>query len=344
MTINIVSGKGGTGKTLLCAAMADILGESGVKTLVIDMDFAVRGLTALLYYYRGENYNIISNKDKLAVYDFFENEFILPEFELGIEDYRTFKVLPAVRRIDWRIDHKIENSEQVYLTKQIHLLLSRIILDYDYIFIDSRAGYDELNSVIHNACDLTICVQEEDEISYITARNLTRQFEGESNKPVLTLINKARSINDIHQLKTKTLNFGGKLGFLGTIPFDIDVMNSFGEANFWEKLKKTLYYAGVVDVLNIISTKYNLEKKYKIERIRPIPSLSLEKRLSYLGLTERTLLLFGLFLGLGGLLISFTGINFLKRVLEYEPERVIAVLFSLLGFALTIFVLFKRKK
>jgi septum site-determining protein MinD len=93
MIINIVSGKGGTGKTLLCASMAEALGESHVKALIIDMDFAVRGLTSLLYYDRGESYNIIRGKEKLSAYDLFEIEDLNEDFILGIEKYRSFDVL-----------------------------------------------------------------------------------------------------------------------------------------------------------------------------------------------------------------------------------------------------------
>lgn len=344
MIINIVSGKGGTGKTLLCATMADILGESGIRTLIIDMDFAVRGLTSLLYYYRGENFNIISDREKLSAYDFFELSEHPTNFDLGIEKYRTFDVLPAVRRIDWKIDHKIENQDSVFLTTRIIKLLAKLDKDYQYIFIDSRAGYDELNSVIHNNSDLTICVQEEDEISYITALNLIRQFENESNKPVMSIINKARNIEDTYGQKFQNRNLGANYSHLGSIPFDIDVMNSFGEKDFWERIKKTLYYAGIVDSLNLISKRFNLHDIYKIERIRPIPSLSLEKRLSYLALRDRTLILFGLILSIGGLIISIFGVKYIKTLAEEEPERVLGIMFSILGFVMTSIILLKKRK
>ena len=34
--INVVSGKGGTGKTLLCTILAELLGNQNVNVLVID--------------------------------------------------------------------------------------------------------------------------------------------------------------------------------------------------------------------------------------------------------------------------------------------------------------------
>ena len=69
--INVVSGKGGTGKTLLVSVLADILGNSpNAKTLVIDLDVFVRGLTSLLYFHREEKLRI-SERGKLSVADLF---------------------------------------------------------------------------------------------------------------------------------------------------------------------------------------------------------------------------------------------------------------------------------
>ncbi|WP_305418184.1 nucleotide-binding protein [Photobacterium leiognathi] len=50
-TIAIVSGKGGSGKTMLTATIAKILDISGSSVLLIDADFGTAGLT----YYLGLN-------------------------------------------------------------------------------------------------------------------------------------------------------------------------------------------------------------------------------------------------------------------------------------------------
>ena len=46
--INLVSGKGGTGKSLLTAVLGRALAREGLNVLIIDLDIFVRGLTILL--------------------------------------------------------------------------------------------------------------------------------------------------------------------------------------------------------------------------------------------------------------------------------------------------------
>jgi septum site-determining protein MinD len=341
MVINVVSGKGGTGKTLLCATIADILGDKSIKSIVIDMDFAVRGLTALLYYYKGESYYIVQ-EGKQAIYDYFEENIPFGKKSLGIEKYRSFDVLPAVARIDTLINHKVENMTFSDIESKLHILLGYLKTKYEFVILDSRAGYDELNSVIHSKSDITICVQEEDEISYITAINLIRQFENESNRPVVSIVNKARNIKDLYDLKYSQKKFFGPVSYLGSIPFDMDVMQYFGEPIFWEKMKNTLYHLAVMEILNKISKKFDLPERFDADSIRPL-NASLEKRLGYLVMRDRTLLIFTLCLTIGGVIFSITGVEYLRQIIKYYPERVASLAISIIGFMGTLFILFKSK-
>src|ERR1700680_3649830 len=95
--INVVSGKGGTGKTLFCAVLADLLGNHGISVLVVDLDIFVRGLTALLYFHRKEALRLTA-EGKASVADvLLHRESVM---SLGIENYRSCEVLPSVSRID----------------------------------------------------------------------------------------------------------------------------------------------------------------------------------------------------------------------------------------------------
>ena len=71
--INVISGKGGTGKTLLTAVMAELLANAGADVLAIDMDVFVRGLTALLYFHKNEVINI-TKKNEWPISAFFKNK------------------------------------------------------------------------------------------------------------------------------------------------------------------------------------------------------------------------------------------------------------------------------
>jgi septum site-determining protein MinD len=43
--IDVLSGKGGTGKSLLCAVLRRLLAQEGARILLADFDIFVRGLT-----------------------------------------------------------------------------------------------------------------------------------------------------------------------------------------------------------------------------------------------------------------------------------------------------------
>ena len=62
--ISVISGKGGTGKSLFTAVLGNCLAKENRKILLVDMDIHVRGLTILLSSY-------IDNKDeRISVSDY----------------------------------------------------------------------------------------------------------------------------------------------------------------------------------------------------------------------------------------------------------------------------------
>lgn len=347
MIFNIVSGKGGTGKTLFCATLAEMLGNYGVKTVVIDMDFAVRGLTALLYYYQGESFKIV-DEEKLCTYDFFE-EYNLSRGgyvdyrKIGIARYRSFDVIPAVSKINQIIKLNQEN-ESTYEHKAKELFRAlRDDANYEHIILDCRAGYDHLNSILHKVSDISICVQEEDEISTITTNNLVRQFELENLKPIFSIVNKAR--NSDHFYKEHDEIYKRKdVTYLGTIPFDLDVMTSFGKPDFWYLITKTLYYYGVSLIWNRIATKSNLSQKIVIGRISPLGSNTFERRLGFLSINDRVLLTLGMLIGFIGVVIGLFGTSKLYDLWKTNGEQLVSFSLGIFGFLLAFYIFFKSKK
>lgn len=146
--INIASGKGGTGKTLFAATLAEALGNIGVSVLVVDMDIFVRGLTALLYFHKREALNL-APEERLSVSDLFtekiEESKQAGERMLGISRYRSFDVLPAVKRIDENLSYKdLLPDTRDEAKAVINHLLNTIPSEYEIVLLDSRSGYDEL--------------------------------------------------------------------------------------------------------------------------------------------------------------------------------------------------------
>src|SRR3954471_20523887 len=97
--INVVSGKGGTGKTLITAVFAELLSRrNGLKILVVDMDIFVRGLTCLLYFQSDKRVRLI-DRDQLSVADIISSAPISAT-RAGVCRYRSFDVWPSVSRVD----------------------------------------------------------------------------------------------------------------------------------------------------------------------------------------------------------------------------------------------------
>ena len=396
MIFNIVSGKGGTGKTLLCTVLAEMLGNSGSKVVVIDMDFAVRGLTALLYYYMGETYNIVPD-EKICTYDYFESDSISDTesksrqkhksilykkkvsddyFEsdniddtesksnqrrksilykskfsnklrnamlnLGIAIYRSFDVVPAVSRINKIIRLNPELNESEYFDK-VKCLISFLTeeLEYSHIIFDCRAGYDLLNATLHEESDITICVQEEDEISNITTSNLIRQFENDSNKPIYNLINKARFSDESYDPNKFFLR--KDITYLGSIPFDLDVMKNFGKSYFWNKVVYTLYYQSVANIWNNLAARLNLNERIDNQRISPFGYDKFESRLGMFSSKDRLLLAFSFIISILGLTIGFLGTEGLRTIILKNYEQVFSFLIGISGIILSIYTILKAK-
>jgi septum site-determining protein MinD len=342
--INIVSGKGGTGKTLFSAILAEMLGNKGIHTLVVDMDVFVRGLTALLYFQQGQSLRISQQKE-WAVSDFFtKKESLLrgreKPLKLSVHRYRSFDVCPSVPRIDELLNfNDVAPNTRDEALEILRLLLKVIPDEYRYVILDSRAGYDELISATHLVSDLSICVQEDDDISNVTANNLVRQLERDSEilkreeqteSVIFRVINKARHIKTLKDLE----RYGGfGVTYLGAIPFDMDVMNSFGEKTFWEDISKSLYKTAVARIWNMLSTRMDFKDELLVPRISPFASESFESKFGFITLRNRVVFVYGIILGFLGIIFGIFGTNIVREAL-YNPVQAFSLAIGVLSLIL----------
>jgi septum site-determining protein MinD len=341
--INIVSGKGGTGKTLLTAVLAEMLGNQAVRVIVIDLDIFVRGLTALLYFHRGESLQITSHED-FSVADFFirKRDFLRLNTQprLAIQRYRSFDVSPSVSRIDELLNfNDVSPDTRQEATEILEVMLRSVGKEYEYIIFDSRAGYDELIAATHRISDASICVQEEDEISNVTADNLVKQLEEDSRIPIFRIVNKAR---DTKNIKGLGQYHGSRIAYLGSIPFDVDVMNSFGEKTFWEDISRSLYKVSAAEVWNSFAGKMDFPQKLEVSRVSPFGSSSLEAKLGLVTLRNRILLVYGLTIAVLGIIVSLYGKDTLQ-VLIHDPARLIALFAAIVGVMMAVFSITGRQ-
>lgn len=329
--INIISGKGGTGKTLMTAVLADMLGNIGAKVLVVDLDVFVRGLTTLLYFQNNESIRIIGN-DERSVSDYFINRNKIENKKLAIHRYRSFDVVPSVATVNELLNfHDIMPNNVDEAFKVLKQILSSVQHDYDIIFLDCRAGYDELIEATHRLSDFSICIEEDDEISMITSENLIEQLKrGSKEKQILRVTNKGRS-NYIREEKN---TYG--ISFIGCIPFDADVMNSFGTKRFWDTIGHSIYKEMLIDIWNTIAKKMELDYNLRSNRLSPLSNKKLEKKLTMLSSSYRLLFIYGIFLALFGLILYLYSSGLYKYILT-DPSGFISLLSVGLGIVLVVF-------
>lgn len=122
MILSILSGKGGTGKTSVCAGLACALAQSGKRVLCIDCDVGLRNLDISLG---------LSDSGALSFLDVMEEDCDLSHIPTH-PVYSTLSFLTApVNRSAARIDQEAFAA-----------LLHRLRTDYDYILLDAPAGLD----------------------------------------------------------------------------------------------------------------------------------------------------------------------------------------------------------
>ncbi len=322
--VNVVSGKGGTGKTLVTAVLAELLSRrNNARVLIVDMDIFVRGLTSLLYFQSDKRLHIIE-RQRASVSDVISTDEA--PLETGIVRYMTFDVWPAVSRIDQKLLHNDVMPDNFEVAdKRVTGLLKRISSEYDFVFLDSRAGYDELIAATHRRSDVTINVGEDDLVSRVTSDNLTAQLETVAGTPIYGIINKSLGR---HSDRPRDL---------GRIPFDADIMRSYGEESFWANISKSMLEPALVEIWNQLSRNEGLGFFLKSNRSSPIPSQAIEKTLSRVTLVQRVTLVYGLMISVGGLLLALVGRDIFHFGMDLDPFRLLGVGLGVIGLMLIYF-------
>lgn len=339
--ISIISGKGGTGKTLFTAAIAEMLGNAGAAVLVIDLDIFVGGLTAFLYFQKNGSQNI-TKKDEIPVNAFFRNQGGAKnnnrKENIAIAKYRSFDVLPSVKSLDELLDLQgiiADNAEEA--TKILGDLLQSIPDKYDFIFLDSCAGCNGLVAAAHSLSELSICVENDDSISEATADNLIKQLlKDDQNKYIFKVKNK------VLIGKQQSADLAGDTSFLGNIPFDADILDSLDTQHFWEAIGKSMYCESVISVWNALSNTMDLNFLLKERRVSPLGHSRFEKKLSMLSSLNRVLFVYGIIICVVSLFIVLgVTTKTINEVLD-DPLKLVASITSLLGIALATFSVFSN--
>lgn len=134
----VVSGKGGTGKTSVCAGIATALAEAGKRVLCVDCDVGLRNLDISLG---------MSDSGNLSFLDVSEYGYDLKNAPRhGVFSNLSFLTAPMNR-----------SAEDINPAPFLELL-QRARGEFDYIFLDSPAGVDAGFRLVTGAADRFLVV------------------------------------------------------------------------------------------------------------------------------------------------------------------------------------------
>ena len=348
--ISLLSGKGGTGKSLMSAVLADLLSGVNFNVLLIDLDLSVRGVTSLFYYDNSGSIKLIS-KNELSVNSYLQelaegkSTYLRSNhkaFKLGIKKHRGFSILPAVDEIDQKVKIEIfdflnsENSVEI-----LRNLIRSVSTSFDVILLDCGAGLNDLSYAANIVSDYSLLVKEEDQVSSITASNLISQLEQYSKKSSpFIIVNKSRGL--------KKEQYSNEIRVLGAIPFDMDVMNSFGASYFWDDIIHSNYRTELVRVWNLFCEKVDLRMKiHNVRTKKSSPPFDLlENRMQFITKKNRFLIIYLLFVSITSAVFAFVGANGLLRFLEVanaDPFKTSSLLMSVISGATALYLSLARR-
>jgi septum site-determining protein MinD len=203
--IAVLSGKGGTGKTSVCAGISTALAESGLKVLCLDCDIGLRNLDISLG---------MADVGTLSFLDVCQGEYSLDQASAHPQ-YPTLHFLTAP------VNCAPESVDQAAFAAMLRQARER----YDYIFLDAPAGIDE---------GFRLAAKSADRILLVTGPDPAAVRDAGRTGELLTLMGKDRIrlvVNRISKKLASELDLtvddimdAAGLPLLGIVPEDKNVV------------------------------------------------------------------------------------------------------------------------
>lgn len=205
--IAILSGKGGTGKTSVCAGVAEALAVSGKNVLCIDCDVGLRNLDIALG---------ISDRESLSFVDVYEGTYTL-------ENATRHPVYESLSFLTAPVNCRADQIDELAFGK----LLEQARKRFHYIFLDAPAGVERGFDLAAKYAERIILVTGSDPAAIRDAQRAGQLLElmGKSNiRLVVNRINR-KMVSAMGMTVDDIMDQSG-LPLLGIVPEDPNVVLS----------------------------------------------------------------------------------------------------------------------
>ena len=203
--IAVLSGKGGTGKTSVCAGVAAALAQAGKKVLCIDCDIGLRNLDIALG---------ISELGTISFMDICNGEY-------DLEQASRHPVFPNLHFLTAPMNVPAESIEPLDVAQ----MLDRARNHYHYIFLDAPAGIDAGFRLAARVADRVILVTGADPAAIRDARQAADKLELMGKKNVRLVVNRInKKMAAAMNLTVDDVMDRAGLPLLGIVPEDRNVV------------------------------------------------------------------------------------------------------------------------
>lgn len=210
---SITSGKGGVGKTAVCANLAYNLASMGKRVLILDADLGLANIDVV--FGLSPSYNL--------------NHFFTGEYELQdimVDGPLEIKILPA--------GSGIQNFTRLDSNQKMRLLdgLDSMQNHFDYVLIDTEAGISENVTYFNTAAQeiLVVTTPEPTAITdaYALMKLLSTQYHEKKFNLVVNQIRTENDALDVYRKLTMVANryLDISIDYLGSIPEDRQMIDS----------------------------------------------------------------------------------------------------------------------
>ncbi len=205
--IAVLSGKGGTGKTSVCAGVATALSQMGKKVLCIDCDIGLRNLDIALG---------LSELGAISFLDVCRGDY-------DVSMATTHPVFPNLQFLTAPMNCPASGVDQLEFAQMLNSIRDK----YHYIFLDAPAGIEDGFRLAAKSVDRVILVTGSDPASIRDAKQAAMALEQMGKENVRLIVNRiSKKMATALGLTVDDIMDEAGLPLLGLVPEDEKVVLS----------------------------------------------------------------------------------------------------------------------